>query len=172
MKRIALILVCFIMLSSCEEDLETMNWMPEDVYYKIISFRVADGSIDLNNDGIKNADIFLEVTNYFNGTYNLQIKSNSDSSLLSFYFPAQNISYDYLCCPDGYVEFYKNGFTTLVRKNQPILESRVIDADNKIIQFSKVTETRYKLLLEKKYFDFSTTSYQTKTFEIVYDRID
>ena len=116
--------------------------------------------------------MFLEFLNYFNNTYDLQIKTNKNSSLLSFYLPKQNIFFDYLCCPNGSVEFSKNGFTINMNRTQAKLENQIIDNENKIISFSKLNDSSYKLILEKKYFDFNSNSLSAKNYEIKYNMIN
>lgn len=172
MKKIVFTLLYIITLCSCENDAEIVGGTKKDYYFKITEFIISENSIDLNNDNVINSNMLLEFSNYFNDTYDLQIKANNNSSLLSFYLPKQNIFFDYLCCPNGYVEFSKNGFTINMNRRQTILENQIIDNENKIILFSKLNDSSYKLILEKKYFDFNSNAFSAETFEIKYDIIN
>lgn len=172
MKKIICIILCLTIFSSCEDDTQIVGGFTEDSYFKITEFIIAETSIDLNNDNISNIDMFDEFSNYFNNTYDLQIKTNNNSSLFSFYIPKQNIFSDYLCCPNGYVEFVKNGFTINLDKNQTIIDNLIIDNETKIISFSKIGNTSYKLILEKKYYAFNSSSFSNEIYELKYDIIN
>ncbi|MEZ0007364.1 hypothetical protein ABH942_002745 [Flavobacterium sp. 28YEA47A] len=172
MKKIMFLFLCFTVIFSCENDSKIEGEIKRDSYFRITEFIISENSIDLNNDNIMNTNMFLEFLNYFNSTYDLQIKTNKNSSLLSFYLPKQNIFFDYLCCPNGYVEFSKNGFTINMNRTQTRLENQIIDNENKVILFSKLNDSSYKLILEKKYFDFNSNSLSAKIYEIKYDMIN
>ena len=173
MKKIFLMFLFFASLTSCVKDSEIVGGLKEDTYFKITVFKISGNPIDLNNDSIPNSNMLLEFSNYFNNTYDLQIKKSKDSSsLISFYIPKQNIFFDSVCCPNGYVEFSKSGFTINQEKNQTILENQVIDNNNKIISFSKFDNNTYKLVLEKRYYNFSLNTDYLNIFEIEYELIE
>ena len=172
MKKKIFICSSLILLCSCENDSKIVGGIKDDNYFKISEFNISENSIDLNNDNVQNSNMLLEIPNYFNNTYDLQIKTDNQSVLICFYIPKQNISFDYMCCPNGYVEFSKNGFTISTDVNQNIIENIEIDNETKIISLLKLNENSYKLFLEKKYFDFSTNQFVTKTYEIKYEITD
>ncbi len=172
MKKIFLFVLCFASLISCEKDSEIEGGLKESTFFKITEFKISENSIDLNNDNIPNSNMLLEFLSYFNNTYDLQIQKNNNSSLISFYIPHQNIFYDYVCCPNGYVEFSKNGFTINQDKNETTLENQVIENGIKIISFVKTDNSSYNLILEKKYYDFSLNTESSNVYEIKYEIIN
>ena len=80
------IFICFslILLCSCENDSKIVGGIKDDNYFKISEFIISENSIDLNNDNIQNSNMLLEIPNYFNNTYDLQIKTDNQSVLISF----------------------------------------------------------------------------------------
>lgn len=173
MRKIFYAFLCFITFCSCENDSEIVGGTKQDSFFKVTHFDIEQGSLDLNNDNIINSNMKLEFLNYFNETYDLQIKKlNDNSSLISFYIPKQNISFNYVCCPTGYVEFSKNGFTINMEQNQSTIENLVIDSNTRIISFSKLNNTSYKLILEKKYYDFNISIESSNIYEIQYEIIN
>ncbi len=172
MKKFIFALLCIVIFSSCENDSEIVGGIKKDAYFRITEFIIPENSIDLNNDSIINSNMLLEFSNYFDNTYDLQIQTDKNSSLLTFYLPKQNTFFGYLCCPNGYVEFSKSGFTISMNRTQTKLENQTIDNENKIILFSKLNDSSYKLILEKKYFDFNSNFFSAKIFEIKYDIIN
>ena len=53
-----------------------------------------------------------------------------------------------------------------------LIENYIIDNDNKIISFRKISETKYKLIFQKKYYDFNTMQDVNGEFTIIYELND
>lgn len=172
MKKIFSFLLCCTILLSCEKDVEVEGGFKKDTFFKIIEFKISENSIDINNDNISNSNMLLEFLNYFDNTFDLQIQKNNNSSLISFYIPKQNVFFDYVCCPSGYVEFSKYGFTINQEKNQVVIENEIIENGINIISFSKLSNSSYQLILEKKYYDFSLNAESSNIYEIKYEMIN
>lgn len=172
MKKTFFMLLCFAIFSSCESDGEIVGGPGEDSFFRITDFTISGNPTDLNNDDVLNSNMLFEFSNYFNNTYDLEIKARKNSSLLSFYLPKQNVAFDYLCCPDGFVEFTKGGFTVSIVKDQDSISNYYIDNENKINSFIKSGENTYVLTLEKEYLNFDTNLFLKRIFEIKYERVD
>lgn len=164
--------LCLVTLASCEMDPELEGGIKEDAFFRIVEFNSSDGAVDLNNDAVLNSDMLLELPGYYNATYDLEIKTDKNSSLLSFYLPKQNIFYDYPCCPGGFVEFSRNGFTISRGRDQASIFNSVIDDETTVNSFIKSDEDTYILTMEKEYFDFNTNVWVTRTFEVKYRRTE
>ncbi len=157
-------LIISVLLIGCSKNNEESEIFPTDTYYKIVTFEVINSNqIDLDNNGVSSTDILSELTNYSSYPYDLQIKSKNGSKLFSFYLPTQNIVHNNL------VEFTRGGFSySSERDNFNNIE---IDRDNFIICFNKTASSGYQLVLKKKYYDFSTDSFNNFEFNIVFEEI-
>ena len=80
--------------------------------------------------------------------------------------------YDLNCCPNGFVEFSRNGFIVKLDKENHLIENLIIDNENEIKHFSKISETKYKLILIKSYYDFNTSQIINNEFEVIYEKVD
>ncbi len=171
MKKIKyfLFILTIVSMFGCGED--ESNTISQDSYYRIISFETIDNSeIDLNNDSISNSNILKELTNYSNYPYDLEIKSLKNQKLYSFYLPNQNIQYDLNCCPNGYVEFSRNGFTIILDKDIFSIENMEIDSENYLVNFTEQNNNQMKMVLRKKYFNFNDNGLKNMEFEIIYEK--
>jgi len=163
-----LILTIASMFGCSDDESSTTN---QDDYYRVLSFETtANSEIDLNNDGISNSNVLNELTNYSIYPFDLEIKSLNNQKLYSFYLPNQNIQYDLNCCPSGYVEFARNGFTITLDNDIFSTENMEIDSDNYVINFTKQNNNQMKIVLRKKYFDFNDISFKNIEFEIIYEK--
>lgn len=161
-----IILIISVLLIGCSKNNEESENLPIDTYYKIVSFEVVNSNpIDLDNNGVSSTDIISELTNYSSYPYDLQINSKrkNGSELFSFYLPTQNIDYN------NFVEFTREGFTYESKSDN--FDNIEIDKDNFIISFNKTTSSGYQLVLKKKYYDFSTNSFNNFEFNIVFEKI-
>jgi hypothetical protein len=168
MKKNIIMLIAFqLLFLSCTDDNDIIGDNKVSKEFKITSFKSFENQIDINNDNITNSNMLLEIENYFNSA-DLETKEFDNEILISFYIPKQNIYYDYNCCPSGYVEFSKNGFTLLTNKDI-VVEDVIIDEENRIINFSKISDLKYKLILQKKYFNFDLMQFDFVNFEILFE---
>ncbi len=158
-----------ILFYSCSNEYDEENIQLKQKLYKITSFTSTQSLIDINNDGVINSNILLETTNYSSYPYDLEIQIKRNNDFISFYLPFQNITYDLNCCPNGFVEFSRNGFVVKLDKENHLIENLIIDNENEIKYFDKISETRYRLIVIKKYYDFSTSQDINNEFEIIYD---
>ena len=160
-----------ILFYSCSREYDD-DFENKDFYYKITSFTSTQSLIDINNDGVINSNILLETTNYSSYPYDLEIKIKKSNDFISFYLPFQNIMYDLNCCPNGFVEFSRNGFVIRLGKENHLIENLIIDNENEVKHFSKISETKYKLILIKSYYDFNTSQIINNEFEVIYEKVD
>ncbi len=169
MKKLIKTTFLLILFYSCSNEYVDDNIPLEQKFYKIVSFTSTQGLIDINNDGVINSNILLETTNYSSYPYDLQIMIKRSKDYVSFYLPFQNIVYDFNCCPSGYVEFTRNGSILELEKENHLIENLIIDDENEIKYFGKISETRYKLILIKTYYNFNISQNINSEFEIIYE---
>ena len=163
--KFAFLLFVFYSCSREEDDFINNTIALKDSYYKMTSFTSTESLVDINNDGIINSDVFLELSHY-STVYDLNKKVKKKQTLFSFYIPHQYIF------PDGLVDFERNGFTILLDNDVHSVENILIDNENEVKYFSKISETKYKLILAKKYYDFRSSQYTYNEFEINYELAD
>jgi len=163
--KLTALLLLFYSCSDKEDDFENDYVTLKDSYYKMTSFISTQSIIDINNDGIINSDVFLELSHY-STVYGLNKKVKKKQTLFSFYIPHQYIF------PDGLVDFERNGFTILLDNDVHFVENILIDNENEVKYFSKISETKYRLILAKKYYDFRSSQYTYNEFEINYELAD
>ncbi|MFV0541781.1 MAG: hypothetical protein ACK5MZ_11195 [Aestuariibaculum sp.] len=156
------LIVCFLLIG-CSKNDDKNQINSKDTFYKIISFNITDNPIDIDNNGVLSTDILSELTNYSYYPYDLEIKNNNDKKLFSFYLPTQNIDIN------NFVEFSRNGFTYELEGEN--LNNVEIDSNNFIIRLEKTTSFRYKLVLKKKYYDFSINAFNNFEFDIVFEEV-
>ncbi|WP_196888360.1 hypothetical protein [Aureivirga sp. CE67] len=157
MRYLTVILVLFLI--SCSK--ENNDFSTVDKYYKVISLKTINGQlIDLNNDGQSNSNLIDELTNFSKNPCDLEVKYINNEKLFSFYIPKQYIF-------DGFVEFAQDGFGLMTEEE--IFENLEIDDENYFIDFRKIAPNQYKLLLLKKYYDFSSNEFNDFELEIIYE---
>jgi len=190
MKNIFLIsLVSFLLFSCYSDDSETPIRYKESTYYKMINFDLIEEDyyfyysnrgkakpIDLNNDGISNTNILLELDHYFSEprTSDLEIKKEkgkkTDEAFASFYLPKQNFILDDDIPPPIIVQFEKHGFPLIFKENE-LIENYYVGREDIVIKFEKKSDTQYELILEKEFYDFVTSSNTRNWYKIVYEKM-
>jgi len=187
MKNIFLISLISILCFSCVKDPEETYNSSKKNQYKIVNFySVDDISVDLNYDGIKNSDIMLEVDYYFDNFRSFDLEEiismrrtgrkkswETGERFFHFILPKQ---YFY---PDTYPPFIKTDFIfeesyyniELDMDKDNFYKSIYIDDENSVLQFEKTSETQYEAIIEKKYYDFATTSYVKHKYKVVFEKM-
>jgi len=163
-----LLVLTIFSFSSCHKN-EELGVTLDDRFYKILSF-TSQNTIDVNNDGQSNTDVLVQLTNYANYPYDFEILVKRELTLYNFYIPAQSIIYD--SNNAAYVNFDREIYIKSLEDNSDYIENYIIDNDNKIISFRKISETKYKLIFQKKYYDFNTMQDVNGEFTIIYELND
>ena len=159
---IKIIFITGLIISCSKERSEIVGITLEDYQYKITSF-TSQNSIDINNDGIANTDMLLELSDYFLPSYDLRILVKRELVLYDFFLPFQNIDYS------DYVQFTKFGYSIITEEKFDLIENYDLNNETKVISFEKISELEYKLTLEKKYFDFNLNQDVNCRFNITYE---
>jgi len=187
MKNIFLISLFLVLSFSCVKDPEVEYGYGKKIHYKIVDFYSIEGiSVDLNFDGIKNSDIMLEVDYYFDNTRSFDLEEirsmrRTDSGkswetgerFFRLVLPKQ---YFY---PDTYPPFIKTDFIftesyyhiDLDKDKDNFYKSIYIDDENSVLQFEKTSEMHYEAIIEKKYYDFATSSYTKHKYKVTFEKM-
>jgi len=170
------------------DDSETAIRYKESTYYKMINFDLIEEDyyfyhnnrgkakpIDLNNDGISNTNILLELDHYFSEprTYDLEINKEKGKktyeAFASFYLPRQYFILDGDIPPPITVQFEKHGFPLIFKENE-LIENYYVGREDIVIKFEKKSDTQYELILEKEFYDFATSSNTRNWYKIIYEK--
>jgi hypothetical protein len=166
MKYIILAVFSLIFIFSCKKNSGIVNGYPlEQRLYLINSFTSLQGAVDINNDGNTNTNMLLETIN-IGGNYDFRVDIRREAVYYSFGFPKQNITDSY-----GSVWFSGYGYSLTKESDFDLIEEEILDDETKIISFEKTSGTEYKLILEKKYYDFHMDQYFNGIFKILYEEI-
>jgi len=185
MKNLFLISAFFI-LFSCISDDNMRTASSKKIQYRIIDFYSLDNiSVDLNNDGIKNIDIMLEVDYYFDNNFyyhdleeirgmNTTKKGKVTETGERFFDVVLPIQYFYPNNINPFSSFSFERSVYIIHLNMDkdnIYQSIYIDDENSVLQFEKTSETQYEAIIEKKYYDFATSSNTRNWYKIVYEKM-
>lgn len=177
MKSTVLILSLLLLLSCSQDDvdIDKKYLYSEDTHFRISKFESLSGPIDLNNDEMPNTDILKELTFYLSRhEHDLQVKKIKDKVVIGSYefLLSLALPHQYIYPDSSLVSFVRKGhYLGFVPETDKIIKNKVIDDnDNVALEFKKINDKQYQLLLRKKYHDFSTTSFGYYDFKIIFEK--
>lgn len=174
MRKIWFTFLFIFAIISCEDERATTTPYQKTVYYQFHKFNIIEeAGIDMNDDGVINTDIMKELyaSNYFSTPRrpDMELRIPDDPTvtwrLIFLTFPeVQTSSYD-----GGFLGIQLSSLHTLYFKKGTETDTEMIlDSGLKVLSFKKITDTRYRLIMEKSYFNYATNAKESRKFEVEY----